>query len=266
VCLLSAEPEDIRSIRHGLALLRRLSTVEPLRVAVIARELGVTRQAAYRLVGTLAALGYVSVTRIGAASVVTPSIYVRRLSGGFGIESDIAASGLPLMRTWTEAHGLPLELSIPNDVYMFAHSTTDFTASRVRTRRAPGAQQPMVSTAAGIVYVALQPRFVQASLLREMRANPDRRFDLARDSRNLKRTLRNARAQRRAILALEAERESVLAVPVEFGGQVVACLSVRFMKVSGELRRVDTWAERVGELASQISRSSLPGASRSLSG
>jgi DNA-binding IclR family transcriptional regulator len=117
----------------------------------------------------------------------------------------------------------------------------------------------MVSTAAGIVYLALQPRFVQASLLREMRANPDRRFDLARDTRSLKRTLRVVRSQRRAVLALEAERESVLAVPVEFGGQVVACLSVRFMKVSGELRRIDGWTERVRELASQIARSPLAG-------
>ena len=112
------------------------------------------------------------------------------------------------MRSWTETHGLPLELSIPNDVYMFTHSTTDFSASRVRTRRAPGEQQPMVSTAAGIAYLALQPRFVQASLLREMRANPDSRFDLARDTQNLRRTLARARAQRRALLALEAQAKS----------------------------------------------------------
>lgn len=223
---------DIKSVRQGLEALRLTRTHSGISSGELAVAIKTSRPAAYRLLQTLCAAGYLSARGSGNRLRYFPLREIRELSGGYGGSVKVLDSAVPLLVNWTHERGWPLAMSVPDHDHCIVRFNTDRTAARALARYRPGARMNALMSASAMVSLAFQPSQIQRAALRSLgdASLPD--YAPRMERAEIEATLENARRNGYAIYRPLGLREASIAVPVWHEGVVRACLTQRFMLVA----------------------------------
>lgn len=247
--------DDIQALRYGIEALRLLNSRESISSAELVAALGLSRAAAYRVLNTLASLGYISRVPSPPAGRYRLSVRVRSLSNGFGGDRRLVHVARPLMMEFTERHGWPLALTIPAGDRNYARLTTDHAAPRALKRYRAGFYGYLLASASGILTLAHMDEPMRSSVIAELRRKEGLHYELARDQQKLHRILEIVKKRDFAEYVYPGDREQNLAVPLRMDGALVATLVMRFMLVAagaeGRARRLT----QLRDLAAAIERS-----------
>lgn len=224
---------DIQTLRWGIQALRLLGDRGEMSCGELVLALGISRPAAYRIVGTLQTLGHVA--RVGGLRSgryrLAPG--VRALSDGLGADRLLFDVAPALLLEFTRTQGWPLALGIPVGDRCFIGFATDHATSRVLTRRRAGQFEPYPASALGQVCLA--------GLAEPLRASRYDRLAAAGEAGGssfgvpvavLGTLARRVREQRYALHDTPDARELDLAIPVQHRGRFVAALGLRYMRVA----------------------------------
>lgn len=218
-----ASSSSVRSLERGLHLLLAMNRSPQASVTQLCRDVGIPRPTAYRLLNTLAALGFVA---FGSEGVRLTS-EVRRLSSGFTDEAWIDVA-------WIEMVKLSRELIWP--VSLFTHQAGTMVIRRTTHELSPmsidygmsGRQMPITETAAGLVYLAFCPDAEQRLILSMQPAYDEGSVSLERAIITDRLNAITAQGFDVRIGGVNPKTGS-LAVPVLIEGRVLCCLSVVFI-------------------------------------
>lgn len=241
--------DDIHALRSAVAALQLINYLGPVSASEVARALGVSRAGAYRVLKTLAELGYVRPQRIGRAVHYGQTIRTRALSSGFVGDVRLLDVARPLMLAHTARHGFPLALSTPAGDHAFIRFNTDSATSRVLKRYRAGFLAPSVITAGGMLCLAHQSAALQEAVIERLGRTTIAAYAPAWDAAGLRAELERIRRDDYATYRWVGEREETLAVPLRWRGTVLAALVLRYMKVSQQL---EPKLELLRGLASEI--------------
>lgn len=156
----NASHASVRSLERGLRLLQAMNRAPHASVTQLAAEIGVPRSTAYRLLDTLAGLGFVTCGSDGYALARD----VRTLSDGFIDEAWIAPA-------WQEMVEISRRLIWPVSLFtqeaatMVIRRTTHELSTLSIDYGMSGRRLPITETAAGRVYLAFCPAAERRTIL-----------------------------------------------------------------------------------------------------
>ncbi|MCU0759322.1 MAG: helix-turn-helix domain-containing protein [Steroidobacteraceae bacterium] len=236
------EEDDIQSLRYGIDALRLLNGRESISTADLVAALGISRGAAYRVVNTLHALGYVARASERRGSRYRLSVRVRRLSDGFDGDRWLLHVAQPLMLEFTREHGWPLTLSTPAGDRFFVRYTTDHATQRVLRRYRAGFYRSVLLAGSGLLCLAHQQEPVLSSTIRELQRAHDPSVPVIRDpdvptaddEPALRALLARIREQGYARYGEAGDRETTLSIPLHLSGHFVGTLAIRVMNVAAK--------------------------------
>lgn len=248
--------EPIRPIR---ALLRGLDTLVVLNlrngatVAEVAGEIRLPRTTTYRVLETLAHAGYVQRDRSDDRYRLT--LMVRGLSDGFDEEAWIAQIAK------TDVYGLCREIDSPaaiatlSGTAMMVRETGDHRAPQPVERYTAGFRVPLLTSAAGLAYLAHCPERQRETLLVILSRSRREEDKLARNPEEVARLIAAVRTQgyANAVRARRATDEVSLAVPIELDERVLGCVAVRFPGAAVPMKTaLERFLPRMREAAQKI--------------
>lgn len=223
---------SVRSLERGLRLLQAMNRAPHASVTQLAREVGVPRSTAYRLLDTLVGLGFVSLDE-GGYSLRRD---VRTLSDGFIDEAWIA----PAWREMVELSRTliwPVSLFTSEAATMVIRRTTHELSSLSIDYGMSGRRLPITETAAGRVYLAFCPAAERRLILSMPAAYTTTPTPLDRSI--LEDRLGDVR--RRGFdtrVGGVVARTGSLAVPILVEGRVLCCMSLIFIASGISIERV----------------------------
>lgn len=218
----------IRALLRGLDALAVLNRRDGATVSEVATEIRLPRTTTYRVLETLCAAGYVF--RDPADERYRLTIRVRTLADGFDDEAWVSDVARPALDELGREIVWPVSIATLLGTAMVLRETTDHRSPLAVERLAAGLRVPLLTSAAGRVYLAFCPE-AQRETLVDILARSAREEDaLARNRDELSRILNEVRAQGYAttVRARRVSDEVSLAVPVAIEDRALACLSVRF--------------------------------------
>jgi IclR family mhp operon transcriptional activator len=223
------QAKPIRSFARGLALLEALNRLGSATALVLAREAGVPRPTAYRLLRTLEDAGYVG--RRAADDSFVLRIAVRRLAGGFDDTQWIAQIAEPALRDLTTRIAWPCDVSTLSGTKMLIRDTTHPTAPLSIDRNMVGRELPILGTATGLAYIAAAPPGERRILLGLLAGSGDPADRPARDATAVSRLI--AATRRRGYGLRQGgplwPHTGAIALPVRVGERVLGCVSTIWM-------------------------------------
>ncbi len=226
------EADDIKSLRHGIEVLRMAASLGTVSTTEVASACGVSRPAGYRLLQTLQREGYLAAQGTGRHIRYRLTPRIRELSHGYEGGVVVLDAAMPIMTEWTRVNGWPLALSTPAGDHSICLFATDPTAARVLIRYRAGATMTALMSASAMVCLAYQSTAVQADAIRRMVGLPLPAYARARSSADIATLLEQTRRNGYAVFHPDGLREASLAVPVWLDGALSASLAMRFMLVA----------------------------------
>ena len=218
----------MRGVARTLAVIRALNARNGARVTHLSQATGIPRPSLYRILEALCDLGYVR--RRGEAERFELTVLVRSLSAGFSDEDWIATSALPAMQALQRKVVWPTDLVTFFDNAMLMRETTrqvsPLTIDRVRI----GERLPLLVSATGRAYLAHCEPVEREAILRNLQRSAEPADALARDRRYVSSVIARARRDGYGQQHGEVYPETgAIAVPVQYGGRVIACLNITFI-------------------------------------
>jgi IclR family mhp operon transcriptional activator len=224
--------DDILSLRHGLAALRRAGDPAGVSSGELAFECGISRAAAYRVLQTLRTAGFLATS--GSAKRprfrITPRTAV--LFSGYSAGVQLLDVAIPIMLEWTLETGWPLEFSTLAGSQSVIRYATDHVAPRALARLRAGTSTPAVESAAGLVCLAFQAATPLATVVSRLLPLPGSAADGGARRRELMVTLARVRREGYARMAPPRWREATIAIPLWSEGSAAAALALRYMRVA----------------------------------
>jgi IclR family mhp operon transcriptional activator len=154
----------IRALVRGLDALTFLNSRGGATVSEIAQAVGLPRTTVYRIVETLGEAGLVHRDRDDERFHVT--IAVRGLSAGFADEDWVARIAAPRIEELGNELVWPICITTPSGKDMMVRATTDHGTPLAIEKISAGIHIPMLTSAAGRVYLAHCPAAQRDELLR----------------------------------------------------------------------------------------------------
>ena len=228
--MVGRKADDIQSLRVGIDTLRLLNTRDSLSSGELASELGLSRAAAYRVLRTLAQLGYVAEGPGRRGTRYRLTVLVRGLSGGFDGDVRVLAAAQPLMLESTALHGWPLALVTPIGDRCVVRFNTDHATTRVIHRYRAGGYVSMLHSASGMVCLSSLPQEKQLEIVTVLQRMPPPFYGKASTQAEIMRALERIRHQDYALFEPIGERENSIAVPLRFEGLLIGALTLRYMR------------------------------------
>ncbi len=243
----------IRALLRGLDSLQSLNARNGVTVTEIAEETGLPRTTAYRILETLCVGGYA--VRDTADARYRPTIRVRALSDGFEDEPWIREIAKPLIDELCKQIVWPVAIASLSGTTMLVRETTDRDSPLALERYSAGHRVPILGSAAGRVYLSYCSEQQRNTLLKILSRSEAPNDSFAREAGLVERILGETRANGYAFHMREAQRETTASVPVLSEGQLLACLTMRFMTsaltpkqvVQDYIPRLQTCARRIGD-------------------
>jgi len=161
----------IRALVRGLEALAVLNLRESATVSEVAREVGLPRTTAYRILETLCDSGLV--VRDSAADRYRTTVLVRALSAGFREESWITQVAKPCLFDLGESIVWPVNIATLTDSKLIVREATDHQSPLAIEHISAGATLPLLSTSAGRTYLAHCSLAQRTSLLDTLMSSPD---------------------------------------------------------------------------------------------
>ncbi|MEQ8735480.1 MAG: IclR family transcriptional regulator C-terminal domain-containing protein [Rhodospirillaceae bacterium] len=218
--------ETVRSVARSLHLLATLNRNNGASLNWLAKTTGLSRGTTYRMLETFIAEGYAVKDLANRGYWLTD--HVRGLSDGYAATGWITTVAKPLLDALGHNVVWPLSLCIPSGTDMVVKMTTDLDTPLTMELISAGLRMPMVTSAAGRTYLAFCPAAERELLLDLIQLASQTASTLSADDvKTLLDTL--AEIRRSGYATVEGtHRVSNLSVPVFAGGNIIACIVLRF--------------------------------------
>lgn len=164
----------LQSLERGLGVLEYLNLVGSARAPEIARELGLPRATASRILGVLTSMGLLRLDAASRHYFLTAEVL--ELSNGYQDESWITELATPLMRDWSRQYRWPLVLVTPVDGALTVRASTDHEHAISVDHLFPGAIISPEGSTAAVLLTAFSARPLtreQETLIRQGLDVPD---------------------------------------------------------------------------------------------
>jgi IclR family transcriptional regulator, mhp operon transcriptional activator len=218
----------IRALMRGLDALTVLNLRDGATVSEVAQEIRLPRTTVYRILETLCNAGFVF--RDAADDRYRLTILVRALSDGFDDEAWVTQIAKPFIHELCREIVWPVAIATLSGTTMLVRESTDHSSPLAIERYSAGFRAPLLTTAAGRVYLANSPQ-QQREMLIDVLARSNKDEDKqARGRAELLRSLGEIKAAGYATAARTRRlmEEISIAVPVQLHDRVLASLTVRF--------------------------------------
>ncbi|HEY2146018.1 MAG TPA: helix-turn-helix domain-containing protein [Steroidobacteraceae bacterium] len=218
----------IRALTRGLDALTVLNLHDGATVSEVAHEIRLPRTTVYRILETLSGAGFVY--RDAKDERYRLTIRVRGLSRGFDDEAWVTQVASPIIDNLCSEIVWPVSIATLSGTKMTLREATDHSTPLAIERYSAGFQLPLLTSAAGKVYLAYCPPARRDTLI-EMLARSNKEEDrAARDRVELLRALGEIKAQGYAAAARTRRlvEEIAVSVPVALSDKLLASLTVRF--------------------------------------
>lgn len=250
------DASSMRGVERTLAVLQELNRNNGASITVLANATGISRPALYRILGTLAALGYIG--RRPDSDQYELKALIRTLSDGYREEDWAREAAVPVLAAVQQEIIWPVDLATFRDNAMYLRESTRRTSPLTIDGLFVGNRLPMLHSATGRAYLAFCGEAERTAILEGLSTSTRAEDSLARDNRFVKALLAKTRAQGYG----EREeglypRTSAIAVPIRTPTRVLACLNITF--IASVLRPRDAAeryltvlqnaAEQIGQLA-----------------
>jgi IclR family mhp operon transcriptional activator len=224
--------DDILSLRHGLAALRRATDLVGVSSGELAVECRISRAAAYRVLQTLRTAGFLATSGSPKRPRfrITPRSAV--LFSGYSADIQLLDLAAPIMLEWTLESGWPLEFSTLAGNQSVIRYATDPVAPRALARFRAGTSTPAVFAAAGLVCLAFQAATPLSTVVSRLLPLPGSAGEAGARRRELLATLARVRREGYAQMAPPRLREATIAIPLWLEGTAAAGLALRYMRVA----------------------------------
>jgi IclR family transcriptional regulator, mhp operon transcriptional activator len=240
---------------RGLDALTVLNVRDGATVSEVAHEIHLPRTTVYRILETLCNAGYVF--RDPSDDRYRLTIRVRSLSDGFDDDAWVAQIAKPMIEELGRDIAWPVSVTTLLGTAMTVRETT--TSPLAVERHSAGHRIPLLSSAAGRVYLAFCPAAQRDTLIDVLARSAKEEDRLARAPRaDLQRILAEIKLQGYAATsrARRLVEEVSVSVPVMTGERMVACLTVRFSASALPLKlALERFLPKLKQCASRISHS-----------
>lgn len=244
----------IRALMRGLEALTVLNLRDGATVSEVAQEIRLPRTTAYRILETLCNAGFVF--RDSADDRYRLTILVRGLSNGFDDEAWVTQIAKPFIYELCRETVWPISIATLSGTGMLVRESTDHSSPLAIERYSAGLRAPLLTTAAGRVYLAHTAADERDSLL-EILARSNKDDDTLASSRvELKRMLADIKAAGFAatMRTRRLVEEISLSVPVLLNDRVLAGLTVRFAASAVPLKSgIERFLPKLRHCAAKIS-------------
>jgi IclR family mhp operon transcriptional activator len=230
---------------RGLDALTVLNLRDGATVSEVAQEIRLPRTTVYRILETLCDAGFV--TRDAADERYRLTIMVRALSGGFDDETWVTHIAKPFIRDLCREIVWPVSIATLSGFTMLVRESTDHESPLAIERYSAGFRAPLLTTAAGRVYLAHCPAPQREAMVET----------LARaDKSELQRALAEIKAAGYATVTrtYRLVEEIGMSVPVLLADSVLASLTVRFAASAVPLKNgLERFMPKLRRCAARIS-------------
>jgi IclR family transcriptional regulator, mhp operon transcriptional activator len=246
----------IRALIRGLDALTVLNSRDGATVSEVAHEIRLPRTTVYRILETLSGAGFVF--RDASDDRYRLTIMVRALSGGFDDDAWVTQIAKPLIGDLGRELVWPISLSTLLGTSMIVRETNSSALLDVE-RYSAGYRMPLLSSAAGRVYLSFCPASQRETLLDILSRSGKEEDRLARAPRSdMQRILSEIRTHGYASISRTRRlvEEISVSVPVLSEDRILACLTVRF--AAGALPQkagIERFLPKLRQCASKISHS-----------
>jgi IclR family mhp operon transcriptional activator len=244
----------IRALMRGLDALTVLNLRDGATVSEVAQEIHLPRTTVYRILETLCNAGFVF--RDAADDRYRLTILVRALSDGFDDEAWVTQIAKPFINDLCREIVWPVSIATLSGATMLIRESTDHSSPLATERDSAGFRAPLLSTAAGRVYLANAPAPQRETVI-DILARSNKEEDRpARARTELTRALGEIKAAGYAT-ATRTRRlveEVSLSVPVLLNDRVLASLTVRFAASAVPLKSgIERFLPKLRQCAAKIS-------------
>ncbi len=218
----------IRALMRGLDALTVLNLRDGATVSEVAQEIHLPRTTVYRILETLCTAGFV--IRDTADDRYRLTIMVRALSDGFDDETWVTQIAKPFIYELCREIVWPVSIATLSGTTMLVRESTDHASPLAIERYSAGFRAPLLTTAAGRVYLANCPAPQRETII-EILARANKEEDRsARAPAELRRALTEIKTSGYATVTRTRRlvEEIALCVPILLDDRVLASLTVRF--------------------------------------
>jgi len=239
---------------RGLDALTVLNLRDGATVSEVAHEIRLPRTTVYRILETLCNAGFVF--RDAADDRYRLTILVRGLSDGFDDEAWVTQIAKPLINDLCREIVWPVSIATLSGTTMLVRESTDHLSPLAIERYSAGFRAPLLTTAAGRVYLANSPAPQRETLIDILARSGKEEDKPARARTDLTRTLGEIKSSGYAV-ATRTRRlmeEASLSVPILLHDRVLASLTVRFAPSAVPLKSgIERFSPKLRECAVNIS-------------
>ena len=252
--------QHLSSLKRGLKGLSLLNERGRLTIAEFARELGVPRTTAHRVLETLVAEGYAERIPYQQGYRLTPKIC--SFGSGFSDENWVAHVGSPLLFRETKRIKWPLFIATRSGEYMEVQVSTDQESPHAVDHFRCGEKFPIVYyntgmySSSGQVMLAFSFPKERREILGLLRKSDVRAQSLAEEDSYTKAVLSKARALGYAPSSYSDHNFAGLSVPIFVDGRVTASLMMTYIDSAvPDTQLTDDFVPALKSLAGEIGQS-----------
>lgn len=235
----------IRALMRGLDALTVLNLRDGATVSEVAKEIRLPRTTVYRILETLCDAGFV--IRDAADERYRLTIMVRALSGGFDDETWVTHIAKPFIHALCREIVWPVSIATLSGSAMLVRESTDHESPLAIARYSAGFRAPLLTTAAGRVYLAHCPAPQREAMVETL---------AQADKLELRRALAEIKAAGYATVTrtYRLVEEIGMSVPVLLVDGVLASLTVRFAASAVPLKNgLERFLPKLRRCAARIS-------------
>lgn len=243
----------IRALIRGLDALSVLNRRNGATVAEVTEEIKLPRTTTYRILETLSQAGFIVRDPVDDRYRLT--VMVRSLSDGFDDEAWVTQIARPCLNELGKELVWPVAIVAPSGTSMLVRDTTDYSSPLAVERLPAGFRMPILTTAAGRVYLAFSPEQQRETLL-EILSHSNREEDkLARNRPEVDKILDETRTQGYATATRprRVSEQIAMSVPIMLEDRMLAAVAVRFSSNAVPMRTaVERFLPRLKDTAQKI--------------
>jgi IclR family mhp operon transcriptional activator len=219
----------VEAVLRALDTLRYLNHVSGATVSQVARATSQARSTAYRTLKTLCYAGYAVCDPVDG--LYRPSVQTQLLARGFHDEPWIRDIARPVMQKLAEEVVWPITVATLSGLKIVVRDTTDRDSPLAVQRYAPGFRGGMLSTSAGIAFIAFTDEPQRGAFLDILAQSHDPVDQPARTLDTLRPLLEEVRRQGFAVFNRDSYNEATVSVPILVGETLpLGTLTVRCIK------------------------------------
>ncbi len=248
----------IRALLRGLEVLHVLNRHNGATVSEVAGEIDLPRTTTYRILETLCVAGYAY--RAASDERYRLTIMVRGLSDGFDDEAWITLVAREYMYSLCQELIWPCAIATLSGNSMLVRQTTDHRSPLAVEKRGPGFRVGILTSAAGLCYLAFCPKEQRDTLLDMLARSKDEANAAARNKKKIYETLVEARKRGFALWHRKrrVSDETSLAVPIIVQDRLLAVLTMRFASTAvAEAEAIERFVPRLRNTAQEIANEFL---------